>query len=58
MSKCAYALLLLGISPPYTADDVARAYKRLAREKHPDAGGSHDDFIRLKEARDVALRGY
>jgi hypothetical protein len=58
MSKCAHALLLLGISPPYCAEDVSRAYKRLAREKHPDAGGSHEDFIRLKEARDVALRGY
>jgi hypothetical protein len=58
MSKCAYALLLLGITPPYSADDVNRAYKRLARMKHPDAGGSHDDFIRLKDARDVALRGY
>ena len=52
------ALNLLNISPPYSNDDVNRAYKRLAREKHPDAGGSHEEFIRLKEARDVALRGY
>jgi len=58
MSSCAHALLLLGISPPYSETDVTRAYKRLARIAHPDAGGSHEEFIRLKNARDVALRGY
>lgn len=53
------ACSLLGISPPYTNDDVNRAFKRKAREMHPDvAGGSHEGFIKLKEARNVALRGY
>jgi hypothetical protein len=52
------SLALLGISPPYNEKDVTRAYKRLAKVAHPDAGGSHDEFIRLKNARDVALRGY
>jgi hypothetical protein len=57
-TKYSWALMTLGISPPYCEQDVKSAYKRLARTVHPDAGGSHDEFIRLKDARDVALRGY
>lgn len=52
------ALSLLGIVPPYSDDDVKRAYKRMALKTHPDVGGNHHDFIRLKEARDSALRRY
>lgn len=52
------ALSLLGITPPYSDSDVKKAYKRLALKTHPDQGGNHNDFIRLKDARDVALRGY
>jgi hypothetical protein len=58
MPQVAHALLVLGIAPPYSVDDVKRAYKRRARTAHPDAGGSHIEFIRLQEARDVALRGF
>lgn len=58
VTKVASALSLLGLSQPYSPDDVRRAYKRRARECHPDAGGSHTEFIRLQEARDTVLRGY
>jgi hypothetical protein len=58
MSPYANALLLLGIAPPYSDEDVKKSYKRLALKAHPDQGGSHFEFIRLKEARDIALRRY
>lgn len=51
------AAAALGLSGTYTADDVKRAYKRLAREHHPDAGGSHEAFVKLKQTRDAALKG-
>lgn len=50
------ALATLGLSLPCTQADVRRAYKRLAKTAHPDAGGSHQAFIKLKQAHDSALR--
>lgn len=41
---------LLGLLPPYTAEDVHRAYKARARLVHPDRGGQPGDFERLHEA--------
>jgi len=52
------ALSLLGLTVPYDRADVKRAYKRLAPKCHPDTGGSHREFIKLKTAYDVAVRGY
>lgn len=50
------ALTVLGLSLPCTRTDVRRAYKRLALKLHPDQGGNHQDFIKLKQAHDSALR--
>jgi hypothetical protein len=50
------AFSLLGLSLPCTREDVRRAYKRLAKTTHPDLGGSHHAFIKLKQAHDSALR--
>lgn len=50
------ALTTLGLSLPCTQTDVRRAYKRLAKSAHPDLGGSHTAFIKLKDAHDSALR--
>ncbi len=36
---------------------LARLYRRRARELHPDRGGSHERFIRLAEAYQALLRG-
>lgn len=47
---------VLGLSPPCTQAEVRRAYKRLALKLHPDQGGNHQDFIKLKQAHDSALR--
>jgi hypothetical protein len=49
-------LTILGLSLPCTQKDVRRAYKRLALKTHPDLGGNSQDFIKLKEAHDSALR--
>lgn len=49
-------LAALGLSLPCTQSDVRRAYKRLAKTAHPDLGGSHQAFIKLKQAHDSALR--
>jgi hypothetical protein len=38
-----------------TAADVDVAFKRLAREKHPDVGGSDVEFAHIARARDFAL---
>lgn len=38
--------------------DVAQiksAFRRLAQKLHPDMGGTHEQFIRITEARDVLL---
>lgn len=49
-------LVTLGLSLPVTRADVRRAYKRLALKTHPDVGGDHHAFIKLKQAHDSALR--
>lgn len=41
---------LLGLLPPYTAEDVHRAYKAKARLAHPDRGGRPGDFEQLHAA--------
>jgi hypothetical protein len=38
-----------------TLDQVDAAYKRLARAKHPDVGGSEIEMAHLNRARDYAL---
>jgi hypothetical protein len=46
----------LGLSEwPTTREAVGAAFKALALKRHPDAGGSHDAFVRLGKARDEAL---
>lgn len=44
---------LLGVDLAATPEEVARAYRRKARDHHPDRGGDPEDFRRLREARDV-----
>lgn len=45
----------LGLLPPYSMEDVKRAYRNLAKSSHPDAGGSAEEFARLHEAYERAL---
>jgi hypothetical protein len=46
---------VLGLSPPCTRDAVQEAYRRLARERHPDRGGSKEAFQELQDAYGRAL---
>lgn len=34
---------------------IKAAYRRLAQKMHPDVGGSHEQFLRIAEARKVLL---
>jgi hypothetical protein len=47
---------VLGLNWPCTAKDVKAAYRRLARKRHPDSGGTHEDFLALRTAYETALR--
>jgi len=39
-----------------TKQQVEARYKELARKRHPDAGGTHKEFVELAAARDAALQ--
>jgi hypothetical protein len=51
----AKAIALLGVPPDYTNADVLSAFRRKAKEAHPDAGGTAEMFRKLVEARDRLL---
>jgi molecular chaperone DnaJ len=44
---------LLDLPPEASADDVKRAYRRKAREHHPDAGGDEETFKAVTHAYQV-----
>jgi molecular chaperone DnaJ len=44
---------ILGVERDADQDNIKRAYRRKARELHPDAGGSEDDFKELTTAYEV-----
>ena len=41
---------VLGINKQSSADDIKKAYKKLAMEHHPDRGGDHDMFAKINVA--------
>ena len=49
--------LVLGIKPDATLQEVEQAFRRLAKDAHPDVGGSHDQMAKLTEARAIAKEG-
>jgi hypothetical protein len=49
------AVALLGLDGGASVAEVRSAHSRLAKERHPDAGGSTAEMAALNEARVVAL---
>lgn len=49
------AMEILNLRMGYSKSDVKHSYRKLAREFHPDMGGSSEDFARLEEAYNVCL---
>lgn len=49
-------LEILNLSWPCTVSEVKAAYRGLAKRIHPDAGGSHAEFLALQVAYEEALR--
>ena len=43
----------LGVPKSATADEIKKAYRRLARKHHPDAGGSEEKFKEVGQAYEV-----
>ena len=46
---------VLGVSRDASPNEIRRAYRKRARETHPDAGGSNGAFLRVQEAYAAAL---
>jgi molecular chaperone DnaJ len=44
---------VLGIKKDASADEVKKAFRRLARKHHPDAGGDEEKFKQINEAYEV-----
>lgn len=44
---------ILGIKKDASADEVKKAFRRLARKHHPDAGGDEEKFKEINEAYEV-----
>jgi hypothetical protein len=51
-SRC---LDLLGLEGGASAERIKAAYRRLAKEHHPDRGGNGEEFKRLQEAYEMAI---
>jgi len=48
-------MLGLPLAVQLTCDDINQAYRRAAKGKHPDQGGSAEAFIALAAARDILI---
>ena len=44
---------VLGVPQNATTDDIKKAYRKLAREHHPDKGGDPEKFKKVQEAYEV-----
>jgi curved DNA-binding protein len=43
----------LGVAKSASADEIKRAYRKMALKHHPDRGGDHDEFTKINEAYQV-----
>ena len=49
------ALRAYGLGPRYTRREVEFAFRRLARDAHPDLGGNQEEFRTLVAQRELLL---
>ena len=55
VAKPTEAFATLGLDDNATAEDVAKAYRKLSMETHPDRGGDKDKFIAVTEAKNKCM---
>lgn len=48
---------VLGVPKNASRDEIQAAYRKAAKETHPDAGGSEDAFLKVQAAWEAALKG-
>ena len=46
--------VVLGVDPPFSVAKVRDAYRARSKSAHPDAGGTHVEFVRLQAAYEEA----
>ncbi len=49
------ARVQLGLAPSASRHDVKKAYRRLAKQHHPDRGGNRQSFESLRRAAEAAM---
>ena len=47
---------VLGLRPDASRADIEEKFRELVKKHHPDNGGSADEFMAVKQARDTAIR--
>lgn len=55
-SEVKKAVSFLGLQTPYTLQDLKNAFRSKVFSHHPDQGGDHHMFVKLKNSFDIALR--
>jgi hypothetical protein len=51
-----WAFSVLGLQKDSSEQDINKAFRELALKHHPDRGGDQQDFSRLQEAKEVAVK--
>lgn len=49
------AYKLLGITPPFTEQQLVTAFRAAALKNHPDTGGDKDSFVKVYESRELLM---
>lgn len=47
---------VLGLRRGASNEEIEAKFRELAKRHHPDAGGTHDEFVKIQRARQEALR--